>query len=165
MNKIKHVTSGLSFRVLIGIVLLLYTFNVIISLAGYYQFTTSFTRQYNDCAFYTAETAATLVNGDKIEEYLETGGDSEEYQNALKRLNVLCQKQNVTLIYVISLDTSDYNHFYSVFNTVNEATGYTPWEVGYERETTNDEYRQIYKELYEQEMNLDAYDYWRRKKK
>ena len=149
MNKLKQMTSSLSFRVLFGIVLLLYTFNVIISLAGYFQFTASFTRQYNDCAFYTAETAATLVDGDKIQEYLKTGGDSDEYRNALQRMNILCQKQNVTLIYVISVDTSDYNHFRSVFNTVNESTGYTPWDVGYERETTNDEYRKVYKELYE----------------
>ena len=152
MNKFKQITTSLSFRVLIGIILLLYTFNVIISLAGYFQFTSSFTRQYNDCAYYTAQTAATLVNGDKIEEYLETGGDSEEYQNALERMNVLCQKQNVTLIYVIAVDTSDYNRFYSVFNTVNESTGYTPWEVGYERETTNEEYRQVYRDIYENRL-------------
>lgn len=156
MNKLKQITSGLSFRVLIGIVLLLYTFNIIISLAGYFQFTASFTRQYNDFAFYTAETAATLVNGDKIQEYLETGGNSDEYRIALERMNVLCQKQNVTLIYVISVDTSDYNHFRSVFNTVNESTGYTPWEVGYERETTNEKYRQIYKNLYENGLERET---------
>lgn len=126
MKKLWQITSGIYFRILIGIILLLYTFNVIISLAGYYQFTTSFTRQYNDAAFYTAETAATLVDGDKIEEYLATGGNSEEYQTALEQMNILCQKQNVTLLYVISVDTSDYNHFYSIFNTVNESSGYTP---------------------------------------
>ena len=47
------------------------------------------------------------------------------------------------------MDTSDYNSFKSVFNTVNENSSYTPWEVGYQRNTTNEEYRQIYKDIYE----------------
>lgn len=149
MNRLKSITTSLSFRIISGIILLLLTFNVIISLLGYYQFTVSLTRQYNDSAFHTAETAATLIDGDKIEEYLEQGGNSDEYQRSLERMNILCQKQNLTLIYVISVDTWDYLHFRSVFNTVNENSGYTPWEVGYERETTNEEYRQIYQDIYE----------------
>ena len=61
----------------------------------------------------------------------------------------MCQEQNATLIYAISVDTSDYNSFLSVFNTVNESSSYTPWEVGYQRNTTNEEYRQIYIDIYE----------------
>ena len=76
-------------------------------------------------------------------------GDSEEYRRKWSNLNILCQEQNVTLIYAISVDTGDYNSFESVFNTVNENSSYTPWEVGYQRNTTNEEYRAIYKNIYE----------------
>ena len=59
----------------------------------------------------------------------------------------------MTLIYVIKVDTSDYGRFESVFNTVNDNSGYTPWEVGYLRNTTNDEYRKIYRDIYENGLN------------
>lgn len=64
-------------------------------------------------------------------------------------MNILCQKQNVTLIYVIVPNTEDYQSFRSVYNVVNDNSGYTPWEVGYERETTNKKYAQIYRDIYE----------------
>lgn len=149
MKKIREVTSGLSFQMIRAIILMLFTFSCIVCFIGYKQFTRSLTKEYNDSAFRTAETAATLIDGDKIEEYLKTGGDSDEYRLSWNRLNTLCQKQNVTLIYIIAPDTSDYGRFYSVFNTVNENTGYTPWEVGYERETTNEEYRKLYQDIFE----------------
>ena len=149
MKKLRTFTSGLAFRMICGIILLLYIFNILISVMGYFQFTNSLTKEYNDSAFRTAETAAALIDADKIEEYLKTGGDSDEYRSILEQMDYLCQKQNVTLIYVLATDTSDYRHFVSVFNTVNENTGYTPWEIGYERETTNEEYRKIYQDMYE----------------
>jgi hypothetical protein len=67
-------------------------------------------------------------------------------------MNVLCQKQNVTLIYVIKVDTSDYGRFESVFNTVNDSSGFSPWAVGYQRDTTNSEYQKIYREIYESQI-------------
>lgn len=149
MNKIRSLIHSLSFQIIFGIVLLLCVSNCVAGVIGYLRFTESLTREYNDSAFRTAETAATLVNGDKIFEYLENGGDSDEYRDRWERMNILCQRQNVTLIYVISVDTSDYNGFYSVFNTVNDKSGYSPWDVGYFRETTNEEYRQIYQDMYE----------------
>ena len=149
MKKVRRITSGLAFRMISAIVFMLLLFNALVCAIGYRQFTESLTAEYNDSAFRTAETAATLFDGDKIEEYLSTGGDSDEYRLSWNRLNTLCQKQNATLIYVISPDTSDYGRFRSVFNTVNETSGYTPWSVGYERETTNEEYRRLYEDIYE----------------
>ena len=149
MKKFKNMTSGLSFRIICGIIVLLLVFNWITGFIGYTRFTQSLTAEYNDAAFRTAETAAALVDGDKIEEYLALKGFSSEYRRNLESMNTLCQKQNATLIYVIAVDTSDYGSFRSVFNTVNEHSGYTPWEVGYQRETTNDEYRRLYRDIYE----------------
>ena len=158
-RKIKAFVSGFAFRMISGIILWFLLFTITVSAIGYVTFTKSLTQQYNDSAFRTAESAAVFVNGDKIDEYLETernrNGDAEnpfigeEYAASWERINVLCQKQNVTLIYVIKVDTSDYSHFESVFNTVNDESGYTPWSVGYRRNTTNEEYRKIYRDIYE----------------
>ena len=158
-RKIKALVSGLAFRMISGIILWFLLFTVIVSSIGYIKFTNTLTEEYNDSAFRTAESAVMLVNGDKIDEYLETekdrNGDAanpfvgDEYADRWQRMNILCQKQNVTLIYVIKVDTSDYGRFESVFNTVNDSSGYTPWAVGYTRETTNEEYRKIYRDIYE----------------
>ena len=128
---------------------MIFVFELVASVIGYLQFTKSMTKEYSESAFRTALTAATLVDGDRIDFYLEAGTESDEYRSVLEAMNTLCQKQNVTLLYVIDVDTSDYNSFRSVFNTVNDNSGYTPWEVGYERETTNEQYRSLYEQIYE----------------
>lgn len=149
MRKISTVILKLSFQVIGGAICLLGILTCIASIIGYVRFTESLTKEYTDSAFRTAYTASKIVDGNKIDEYLETEGKSEEYQRKLTNLNILCQEQNVTLIYVISVDIGDYNSFKSVFNVVNENSSYTPWEIGYERNTTNEKYRQIYKDIYE----------------
>lgn len=99
MTKLKKIVSSLGFRIIGGIICLLLAYNLIVQTIGYLQFTESLTNEYNDSAFRTAETAVTLVNGDKIEEYLQTHGDSDEYRDRLNRMDILCDKQNVTMIY------------------------------------------------------------------
>lgn len=146
---IRDFTSSFAFRMIIGIVLWLTIFTICISTIGYVKFTESLTREYNDSAFRTAETAVTLVDGNKIDEYLQKGFDDADYADRWNRMNVLCQKQNVTLIYVIKVDTSDYKSFLSVFNTVNNSSTFSPWDVGFFRKTTNEQYEKIYRDIYE----------------
>jgi hypothetical protein len=115
-RKIKELVSGFAFRMISGIILWFLLFTIIVSTIGYMRFTESLTEEYNDSAFRTAESAAMLVNGDKIDEYLEVerghSGEADlpfaddEYSDRWERMNILCQKQNVTLIYVIKVDTS-----------------------------------------------------------
>lgn len=149
MEKVKKATSGLAFRIISGTLFLLIGFALLISAIGYVRFTESLTNEYNDSAFRTAETAAAFIDGDKIEEYLATGGNTEEYAYTWNMIDVICQKQNVTLLYVLQPDVTDYGRFLSVINVVNHDSGFSPWEVGYQRDTTNDEYRNIYKNIYE----------------
>ena len=149
MKKSKKIVSTLSFRIIGGAILLLIFLTCIAGIIGYKRFTESLTREYTESAFRTAYTAAKIVDGDKIDEYLNTQGEVEEYQKKKNNLHLLCQEQGVSLIYAISVDCSDYNSFRSVFNVVNDNSSYEPWEVGYIRNTTNEEYRQIYVNIYE----------------
>lgn len=65
MKQAKNITYSLSFRIISSIVFLLLVFSTIASTIGYIRFTDSLTKEYNDSAFRTAETAVTLINGDK----------------------------------------------------------------------------------------------------
>ena len=145
INRIKF---SLSFNIISFVVWLLLIFGIVVGVIGYIRFTESLAMEYNDSAFRTAETAATLINADRIEEYLEIGGDDDEYRLSLSRLDTLCEKQNVSVIYTI-LPYKDYSHYISIFNSVNKNTGYTRWNIGYVRETATDEYKQIYKAICE----------------
>ena len=149
MEKLKHIWRGMSFRLIAGTGLLLMVFGWILSLIGYVRFTNSLTKEYNDAAFRTAETATTLINGDRIDEWEADGGTSGDYLQTAEYIDILTEKQHVTMIYVIDVDTTDYGRFTSVFNSVAADSEYSPWPIGYERDTTNDEYRQIYRDIYE----------------
>lgn len=145
----KRVRKSLTFNIVGALILLLLMFGSCVSIIGYYKFTQSLTNEYTDAAFRTANTAATLVNADNIEKYLAEGGESADYKTTLSYLNILCDKQGVSLVYVIAVDTTDYLTFRSVFNCVSKDSGYTPWPVGLVRNTTNEEYQKIYKQIYE----------------
>ena len=142
----------MAFNIIGAIVLLLVLFGSIVSTIGYVSFTNAFKNEYAVTTYHIADTATTLVNGDHVREY-RSGAYPEEYKRSKQYLDAYCKRINVSLIYVILVDTSDYGRFESVFNLVNNSvdnTSYTEWELGYKRDTTNDEYREKYRELYEQ---------------
>ena len=152
MRIFEKLRSNMAFNVIGGLLFLVLMFGLIVSIIGNRSFVSAFKKEYSTVTYHMADSAAAFVKGDYIEDYL-AGGETEEYAHTKSRLNVLCTKLNVSLIYVIKVDTSDYGRFVSVFNAVNNGvdnSNYTEWEVGHRRDTTNDEYRQKYKALYEQ---------------
>ena len=125
-------------------------FGLIVSTIGFISFTRAFEEEYAVSTYHMADTASVLVNGDHLEDYLD-GSDADEYLRTKGYLDEYCRKMSVSLIYVIVVDQSDYGRFVSVFNSVNnevDQTEYTEWELGHRRDTTNDEYRRKYRELY-----------------
>ena len=151
MNRIKTFRSNLAFNIIGAIVLMLVVFGLVISTLGFVRFTDAFKMEYNVSTYHMADTATTLVNGDHLQAYL-AGEEREEYQQTKGYLDSYCTKINVSLIYVICVDQSDYGRFVSVRNPVNNAvdnSSYTEWELGHPRDTTNEEYRTKYKAIYE----------------
>ena len=109
-EKIKYVTSGLTFRVIFGTISIIFLFEFMVSAVGYQLFTESLTQEYQDAAFRTANTAAALIDADKIESYLNRGENDPEYRNILSHLDILCQKhlsmlfpwtQATTIIFIL----------------------------------------------------------------
>ena len=138
-----------------GIVLLLVIFCGIIGVIGFNSFTDAMLSQYAEGAFLTAETAKQLVDADRLEAYAQSGGVTEEYRSLWEQLDQLCNSSGSTFIYVIQPDRSDYAHITFIFSTINHESTYSVYEFGFVRNTTNDDYRQKYRALYELEADRE----------
>ena len=150
----------MSFHAIASLVGLISLFGLIISLVGFFSLDNAYRKEYATSTYHMADSAAAEVNGDHLGDYLfENELTKDEYQKTVNRLQTSCYKLNVSLIYVIVVDTSDYGRFTSVFNVVNndvDNTKYTPWALGYQRNTTNDEYREKYRSIYERRSNFET---------
>ena len=158
MERKQKLRSGMALHIIGAIVLLLLIFGMGMSALGYLGFTDAFDREYAETSYHIANTATALVNGDHVYDY-QTGEYVEEYYQTKAYLDSYCKKMNVSLVYVIRVDTSDYGRFVSIFNSVNNTvdnTTYTEWEIGYRRDTTNEEYSRKYRALYEQTSEYES---------
>ncbi|MBQ3379607.1 MAG: PP2C family protein-serine/threonine phosphatase [Clostridia bacterium] len=158
MKKTNKMRSSMSVNIIGAIVAVLFVFGIVVSTVGYVSFTDAFKKEYAESTYHMADTAALLVNGDSLEDYL-ADEKTDEYLLTRERLDAYCKKMGVSLIYVILVDTSDYGRFVSVFNSVDNTVDdseYTPWELGHRRDTTNDEYRRKYKEIYDGEAVFET---------
>ncbi|MBP0969702.1 MAG: SpoIIE family protein phosphatase [Oscillospiraceae bacterium] len=151
----KKLRQHITFKSISGIVLLLLVFSVIISVIGNHGFTDALLNQYSDNAFHTARIAAVVVDGDRIDEYWESGGETEAYRSVWESLTRLCNSSGATFVYVIEPDRTDYAHIRFLFSTINQNSHYSLYDFGYLRETTNDEYRVKYRALYEGESDQE----------
>ena len=145
----KKLREHATFKSVIGIVLILMLFSATISIIGYRTFTDALLNQYAEGAFLTADTAVHLLDPDRMEQYTKSGGLTLEYQGIWNEMDRLCNSSGSTFIYVIMPDRTDYAHITFLFSTINHQSEYTRYTFGYVRETTNDEYKQKYRNLYE----------------
>ena len=158
LEKYRKLSSNMTFNVTAAIVLLLTVFGIIVGVIGIFSFTVSFRKENSTTSYHMANTAATLVNGDHIKEYLR-GEQTEEYNRTKRIMDAYCKNMNVSLAYVIDVDESDYGRFVSVYNSVNNSVDnseYEEWEIGHERDTTNEKYRRAYRALYEDQSEYET---------
>ena len=158
MKIIEKIRSNMKANVIGGLVSMILLFAVVVCVIGYNNFTDAFKVEYTSVTHHMADSAAAIVNGDHIDQYL-AGEEQEEYNAAKSRMDTTCQRMNVSLIYVIKVDKNDYGSFESVFNSVNNSVDnseYTEWEVGHKRDTTNEEYRDKYEAIYEQRSDCET---------
>ncbi len=152
---IKKLRNSIAFKSIAGMILLLVLFAALVSLAGYEAFNDALYQQYTEGAFRIADAAAREINVDRLGSYYETGGKTADYLQTWEELDQLCNASDATFIYVIRPDRSDYGQIFFIFSTVNRNSIYSPYEVGYVRKTTNDEYRQKYRALCEGESERE----------
>ena len=90
-----------------------------------------------------------MVNGNHIDRYLKNGESDEEWQETTRQLQTLCDRMQVTMIYVICLDTSDYESYTTVFHVVgSDNDGYEPLSLGQVKTYPNDSFKREFEELY-----------------
>lgn len=143
----------MALNVIGALVGLMAIFGVAISLIAYFSFSESYKNEYAVNTYHMADSVTPYINGDHLDDYL-AGDRVDEYAKTEQDLQTSCFKLNVSLIYVIKVDTTDYGRFTSIWNSVNNSVDdskYTPWELGYQRNTSNDEYRAKYEKLYNKE--------------
>ena len=148
---VRKIRSSMAANIIGAIVLMLFVFGAFVCTTGFFNFTDSFKREYETSTYHIADTATTLVNGDHLDEYLR-GEELDEYEQSRRYLNAYTKRIGVSIIYVIMVDRTDYGRFVSVFNLINndvDNTNYKEWELDYKRDTTNEEYRQKYRDIYE----------------
>ena len=133
---------------IIGIVIMLVLFSAVVLVIGYNILTNALLEQYSEGAYLTAKTAAGHVDADRMDVYTDSGGEGEEYSKVWNELDSLCNSSGSTFIYVI-IPTEDYSHIKFIFSTIDHDSKYTKYDFGFLRETTNDEYKTKYRELYE----------------
>ncbi len=146
---IRYFREHIAAKSILSIIFLLFIFSMIVCLIGFRSYTESLLGVYSDDAFRIADTAVLMVDGDRIGEYMSSGGETEEYREVYSRLASLCDSTRSTFIYVIIPDMPDYDHITFVFSTMMSGSGYSRYDFGYYRETTNDEYREKYRNLIE----------------
>ena len=144
----KSAKSNISFIIILGIILMLVLFGTMAQLLGYVQFSDEFAQEYTENAFRIANAAESYIIPDYFDEYLEKHGNSSLYRQTYQDLTNLCNKVNARFIYVIQPDET-YDNITFVFNAVNDDSGFEPYEIGYVRPTTNDDYKLKYQLLYE----------------
>ena len=157
IKRLKALRYNMAFNITAVIVLLLAAFGIVVSVVGILKFSDAFDAEYSNTTYHIADTAASLVNGDHIDEYL-AGEQEEEYARTKRILNAYCNRMSVSLVYVIKVDQSDYESFVSVFNALDNSVDdshYEEWELGHKRETTNDEYLNAYKDIYENQSPFE----------
>ena len=145
----KFIRQHATVKSIVVIVLMLVIFSIIVGVIGFNGFTEALLDQYADGGFLTAEAARQLVDAESIDDYVRSGGETEEYRAVWEKMDRLCNASGTTFIYVIQPELTDYGHITFLFSTINRESSYTYYPFGYYRETTNDEYREKYRALYE----------------
>ena len=155
---LEKLRSSMEVNIIGGIILILLIFSIIVSVFGFASFTNAFKNEYSSVTYHMGDTAASIVNGNHLDQYLD-GREQEEYTLSKRRLDSLCKRMNVSLIYLIKVDQTDYGRFVSIFNSVNnmvDDSNYREWELGHQRNTTNQEYREKYRAIYEKEVPYET---------
>ena len=142
-------TRSIAFKSIAVIVLILAIFSVVICAIGYDGFTDALVEQYTTDAFMAANVSSMMLLPEMIDNYMIDGGDNTNWYNVYNLLKSTCNSTGVEFIYVIKVDRTDYNHITFVFATKNTDSIYDEFPCGYVRETTNEEYRNAYRALYE----------------
>ena len=123
--------KGLAVMLITGVAAVIIILSAVTAVIGYREFTAVLEQQYNDSAYEVAETARSYLNADKFADYLTTLEKDAEYEEIEKRLDELTVACDCNFIYVARIDTTDYMSTTYIYDSVNPATGFSRYPLGY----------------------------------
>lgn len=146
--------KSLTFDIIGALITLIVVFGVVLSLQGYGSFSKSITDEYGETATHIGETALTLIDGNKLPLYLENEGKNTEWEQTDRQLKDLCSGMNALEIFVICVDSSDFNSIKFIFDAVNtermdRSYTLTGFEVTDEGIGIEEKYKTVFHQLYE----------------
>ena len=123
--------KGLAVMLIAGVAAVIVILSAMTAVIGYREFTSVLEQQYNDSAYEVAETARSYLNPDKFSDYLEKLEKDAEFEEIEKRLDELTVTCDCNFIYVARIDTTDYMSTTYIYDSVNPATGFSRYPLGY----------------------------------
>lgn len=135
------------FNSLIGLIMLL---SAAIGTVGYFEFADVLKQQYMELAGGIAENVSLAVEAETLDHYLETKAVDAEYNNIRQQLQHMADAEDCNVIYVAKVHTDSKEREY-VYNVVNEASGFSPYPIGF-RDDVNEEFLNVYHSILKGEL-------------
>ncbi|MGN1373162.1 MAG: SpoIIE family protein phosphatase, partial [Candidatus Coproplasma sp.] len=130
------------FNALIGLIMLL---SCAIGTVGFLEFSTALKEQYAEMANGIAQYVALEVDASRLDGYLESKTPDDDYTAVCELLQHTADAEDCKVIYVAKVHTDTKEREY-IFDVVSEASGYSPYEIGY-RDSASEEILTAYNSL------------------
>lgn len=95
---------------------------------GYFQYKNSVERLYNDTAYEVARQAVSMVDGDDIKKYADTGKTDEKYGEMRAEIENLREKMDVVAIFIVEVNSPVKGSYKYILDTISEPA--LPHEFG-----------------------------------
>lgn len=122
-QRLKACVHTLSFKLSISFLLLALLITMPLSLLGYYQYKSTVLQLYGAHASSAAQIAANMVDGDRVNSYLETGETDSAYDEMAARFDQLRKDAHLQYLYAYVPDGQFLDYLYEAQNDYNKANG------------------------------------------
>ena len=103
-GKPRKIRFGISRRLLLSVILMTVLICVISTLSGYYQYSNTIRKMYNDNGYAVANIILENIDHDKIGHYAQTWAEDEDYAGIADYLKDVAKASNVAFIYIVTLN-------------------------------------------------------------
>ena len=118
-----RIRFGIRKRLLLGVILLTVLICAISTYSGYYQYSNTIRKMYNDNGYAVANIILENIDHDKIGHYAQTWTEDEDYARIADYLRSVEQASDVAFIYIVTLN-EDHTIRY-IFDTTGVPIGST----------------------------------------
>lgn len=109
---------------------------------GYFRYKSSVEKLYNDTAYHVARQAVSMVDGDDIKRYANTGETDGKYKKMRDEIENLREKMNVVAIFIVEVNVPKNGSYNYILDTISVPS--VPHELG-----DSEEYDERYREFVE----------------